>query len=118
MDADEEWEELKKEDTPEDILLKAASDSSYDFRYLQNDDFERGFPAVLQDLTEVGEITREQFLHMFAQIRYQALSNIIVVVDKNSDRIVGSGTLLVEQKFIHSCGKAGHIEDIVIAKAF
>jgi glucosamine-phosphate N-acetyltransferase len=29
-------------------------------------------------------------------------------------RIVASGSILVEQKFIRKCGKVGHIEDIVV----
>lgn len=33
-------------------------------------------------------------------------------------RIVGSGTLLVERKFIHGCGRAGHIEDVVVRSSF
>ena len=32
--------------------------------------------------------------------------------------MIGATTLLVEQKFIHSGGKAGHIEDVVTRKGF
>ncbi len=33
-------------------------------------------------------------------------------------RVVACGTLLVEQKFIHGGGKAGHIEDVVVEQCF
>lgn len=29
-------------------------------------------------------------------------------------KVVACGTLLIEHKFIHDCGKLGHIEDIVV----
>ena len=32
----------------------------------------------------------------------------------NDKQVIGSGTLLIEQKIIHNYGKVGHIEDIVI----
>ena len=37
------------------------------------------------------------------------------IVIETQGRIVACGTLLIEYKFIHSCGKLGHIEDIVVA---
>lgn len=37
------------------------------------------------------------------------------IVIETQGRIVACGTLLIEYKFIHDCGKLGHIEDIVVA---
>lgn len=37
----------------------------------------------------------------------------IVILDENQ-RVVGCGTLVIEQKFIRSLGALGHIEDIVV----
>ena len=34
------------------------------------------------------------------------------------DRIIGSATLFIEQKFIHNGGKVGHIEDVVVSKEY
>lgn len=31
-------------------------------------------------------------------------------------KIVASGTLVMERKFIRGCGKVGHLEDIVVEK--
>lgn len=31
-------------------------------------------------------------------------------------KIVASGTLVIERKFIRGCGKVGHLEDIVVEK--
>ena len=36
----------------------------------------------------------------------------------DNGKIVGSTTLLIEQKFIHNGGCVGHIEDVVVSKEF
>ena len=36
----------------------------------------------------------------------------------DGDKIVGSTTLLIEQKFIHDGGLVGHIEDVVVRKDY
>jgi GNAT superfamily N-acetyltransferase len=40
---------------------------------------------------------------------------LIAILDA-SQRIVGTGALIVERKFIHQLGLVGHIEDIAVAK--
>ncbi|KAI9711013.1 MAG: Glucosamine-phosphate N-acetyltransferase-like protein [Bogoriella megaspora] len=40
---------------------------------------------------------------------------VLVIIDQTS-KIVGTGTLVVERKFIHDLGIVGHIEDIAVAK--
>ena len=45
-------------------------------------------------------------------------TEIFVAIDKQTSEVIGATTLLVEQKFIHSGGKAGHIEDVVTRKGF
>lgn len=40
---------------------------------------------------------------------------LLCILD-SSHRIVGTGALLVERKFIHNLGLVGHIEDIAISK--
>ena len=40
-------------------------------------------------------------------------TNIIIIIEDNN-KIIGSGTLLIENKVIHNMGLVAHIEDIVI----
>ena len=42
----------------------------------------------------------------------------IIHVAEIDGKIVGSTTLLIEQKFIHDGGRVGHIEDVVVSKKY
>ncbi len=42
---------------------------------------------------------------------------IVVGEHGPTKKLVASATLLVERKFIHGCGVAGHIEDVVVDKS-
>ena len=44
--------------------------------------------------------------------------NIFVVIDSKNNKIVGTGTVILEKKIIHNFGKVGHIEDIVISQEY
>ncbi|KAK1776405.1 acyl-CoA N-acyltransferase [Copromyces sp. CBS 386.78] len=99
--------------------VQSALPEGYKLRALRPSDYDTGFLDCLRVLTTVGDITQEQF-----QDRYNWISRqdggyfILVIEDTNSSppRVVGTGALLVERKFIHNLGSVGHIEDIAIAK--
>jgi GNAT superfamily N-acetyltransferase len=40
----------------------------------------------------------------------------LLVIADDKGRVVGTGSLIVERKFIHSLGMVGHIEDIAVEK--
>ncbi|KAJ1502975.1 Glucosamine-phosphate N-acetyltransferase-like protein [Coelomomyces lativittatus] len=88
-------------------------------RPLQCCDFEKGFFACLSDLTVVVDVTKDQFKSRFHELlQTQNTYYIIVIEDTARSRIVGSGTIFVERKFIRGLGLAGHIEDIVVLKSY
>jgi glucosamine-phosphate N-acetyltransferase len=39
---------------------------------------------------------------------------VTVIEDLRSNKIIGSATLVIERKFIHSCGIRAHLEDVVV----
>ncbi|KAG0257552.1 Glucosamine-phosphate N-acetyltransferase-like protein [Actinomortierella ambigua] len=87
----------------------------YLMRPLEMTDYEKGFYDCLAGLTVVGTATAETFATCFDSMqRVPGVYHIVVIEDLSQERIVASGTLIVEQKFIRSSGKAGHIEDIVV----
>jgi len=70
---------------------------------------------ILSQLTELGDVSREQFLDAFQKMK--ACKNtyfVTLIEDTTTNEIVGSATLLLEQKIIHSCALRGRIEDVVV----
>ncbi len=39
---------------------------------------------------------------------------IVVILDRKTEQVIASGSLIIEKKFIRQLGTAGHIEDIVV----
>nr|CAG8595538.1 6544_t:CDS:2 [Entrophospora candida] len=76
---------------------------NYKLRPLAKNDFEKGVIECLGQLSVIGSPSKEQFIGYY-----------IIVIENEEEKIVGVGTLLVELKFLRSCGKVGHIEDIVV----
>ena len=86
---------------------------------------------LLSHLTSAPSLTRDEFLSRFVSLRLPNDSSspldlqasaknsiglqtlILVMEDVERKIIVGSGTLLLEKKFIHSGGSVGHLEDVV-----
>jgi len=85
-------------------------------RQLRLGDYDKGYLSILSELTTVGNITKDEFIKRFNEIPHNHM--IYVIEDMNTGRLMGSGTLLIELKFIHKCSKVGHIEDIVISKNY
>lgn len=83
-----------------------------ELRRLEKSDFKSQYFALLRQLTScnddrISKNSFDQFIDSLSPFHQ------IWVLEENG-RIVGTGTLLVEQKIIHDMGKVGHIEDIVI----
>lgn len=89
--------------------------AGYTLRPLAKSDYDKGFLECLRNLTHVGNVSKAGFDARFKQLQSQSdLFRLIVLEKESTGRIVASGTLLVEPKFIHECGFTGHIEDIVV----
>ena len=85
---------------------------------MERTDHALGFPAVLSGLTKGAEYPEQKFQAIFDEM-YPANAHvykIIVIVDNKLNKIVGSGSVIMEQKFARNTGVCGHIEDIVVDK--
>lgn len=93
--------------------------TQFQIREIQEKDLERGFFETLSNLRPVGELSNdsERSKRILQEIKSDPLHKIFVAV-KDDGELVGATTLLIEQKFIHNGGKAGHIEDVVTRKDF
>lgn len=91
--------------------------NDFEVRRLEIEDYGKGFLKTLQNLTVVGEVSRALFDEIFGEIsRSFGFYNIFVA--EREGEVIGTITLLVERKFIHAGGRAGHIEDLSVRAGF
>lgn len=97
--------------------VAAALPEGYIVRALRPSDYAAGHLDVLRVLTTVGDISEEAWKGQYEWMtRQDGTYYILVIEDSNIGKVVGTGALIVERKFIHSLGKVGHIEDIAVSK--
>jgi glucosamine-phosphate N-acetyltransferase len=94
--------------------------NNFIIREIEQADLEKGFFQTLSNLAMVGRIRDdlEQAKKILQEIKSYPLYKIFVAVKNDDAEIIGSITLLIEQKFIHDGGKSGHIEDVVTRKEY
>ena len=76
------------------------------FRRIQLGDFERGFPDILNNLSTVGNVNKEDLVNRFKHLNLDKSDTykIVVGVDNKTNKIIASGTLFFELKFIRNMG--------------
>ena len=90
--------------------------SEIKIRDIVESDIDNGFLENLDSLWNASELNKDTEKEILKNI-IEKPDHIIHVAEVEG-KIVGSTTLLIEQKFIHEGGKVGHIEDVVVSKEF
>jgi len=85
-------------------------------REIEEDDLKNGFLETLDFLRNASGIDKNKANEILKKIKQNPDHIIYVAIDNK--KIVGSTTLLIEQKFIHDGGLVGHIEDVVVRKDY
>ena len=83
-------------------------------REIEEDDLKNGFLETLDFLRNASDLDKNKANEILKKIKQNPNHIIYVAIDNK--KIVGSTTLLIEQKFIHDGGLVGHIEDVVVRK--
>jgi len=85
-------------------------------REIEEDDLENGFLETLDFLRNASDLDKNKANEILKKIKQNPNHIIYVAIDNK--KIVGSTTLLIEQKFIHDGGLVGHIEAVVVRKDY
>ncbi len=85
-------------------------------RKLQKKDLAKGFLHSLDSLRKASDLNPRKAQSIFDKIFSDP--NEVIYVAVLDSKVVGAASLIIEQKFIHGGGKAGHIEDVVVAKEY
>jgi len=85
-------------------------------REIEEDDLKNGFLETLDFLRNTGDLDKNKANEILKKIKQNPNHIIHVAIDNK--KIVGSTTLLIEQKFIHDGGLVAHIEDVVVRKDY
>ena len=85
-------------------------------RKIQQSDYEKGFPELLSQLTSIGNIDQDLFYKYIQNVNHNKNHHVYVFHDLDLDKIIGTGTIIIINKFIHSSNNLAIIEDVVIHK--
>ena len=85
-------------------------------REIIESDLKNGFLESLDNLRQSSNLEQDSARNILKKISEN--EDHVIHVAEVDGKIVGSTTLLIEQKFIHEGGIVGHIEDVVVKKEF
>ncbi|WFD43784.1 glucosamine-phosphate N-acetyltransferase [Malassezia psittaci] len=87
-------------------------------RPLASSDYHRGHIHVLASLTSVQDPGEDRWKERFNELAQSTTSAskyfVVVIVSKHSDKLVATGTVFLEPKFLRNLASAAHIEDIAV----
>ncbi|EDN06641.1 glucosamine 6-phosphate N-acetyltransferase [Histoplasma capsulatum] len=95
-------------------MVQKQLPENYTIRPLRRSDYFSGYLDVLRVLTAVGDFTVEQWNERYDWMAKRGEEYFLLVICDGSGRVVSTGSLIVERKFIHSLGMVGHVEDIAV----
>ncbi|CCW68545.1 unnamed protein product [Phytomonas sp. Hart1] len=68
---------------------------------------------LLRHLTTTEEMPDDELFSIFKERKDQGVITK-VVEDRRCGQLVGTGSIIIERKFVHSGKRVGHIEDVVV----
>ena len=83
-------------------------------RRLRKQDLANGFLHSLDSLRKASDLGTRKAQSIYDKVSSDPNTAIYVAVI--GSKVVGAATIIIEQKFIHGGGKAGHVEDVAVAK--
>lgn len=95
--------------------MQNSEDQKYRVRRLEITDKGKGFIELLRQLSVCDSVSDKEFEDRFRELNSVGDDHVICVIeDELSGKIVATGSVFIEKKFLRNCGKVGHIEDVVV----
>ena len=85
-----------------------------EIREIREEDLFNGFLTSLDSLKPASSLEPNKVQEIYNKIKFH--DNQIIFVATLDSKVIGTATLLLEQKFIHNGSMVGHIEDVVVSK--
>lgn len=102
------WPELSISLREENLVARPLSINDYDYGYMD----------LLAGLTQIGTVSKEDYVRRFETMkRSNEICDhyaIVVIVDKETNKVVATSTLFLELKFIRQCATRGRLEDVAV----
>lgn len=89
----------------------------YYFRKLMVQDYHTNYFDLLNQLSPTVKPDYNEWT-TFVNNLDSAHHQVVVVVSQETDTIIATGTVFIEQKVIRNMGKVAHIEDVVVDNRF
>ncbi|KAJ4824286.1 Glucosamine-phosphate N-acetyltransferase-like protein [Turnera subulata] len=90
-------------------------DQKFQVRKLEISDKSKGFIELLQQLSICDSVSDKRFAERFEAISSYGDDHLVCVIEDDvSGKIIATGSVFIEKKFLRNCGKVGHIEDVVV----
>ena len=87
----------------------------FQVRKLEQSDKRKGFIELLQQLSVCDSVSDKEFEGRFQELSSLGDDHVICVIeDDQLQKIIATGSVFIEKKFLRNCGKVGHIEDVVV----
>lgn len=91
--------------------------NNYILRELELNDFYKNYNDLLGQLTIINKnLSLDTFKKSYDLIKNNSLHKIFVI--EHFNKIIASGTIIIEPKIFRNCGYAAHIEDIIVEKKY
>jgi glucosamine-phosphate N-acetyltransferase len=77
--------------------IASSFPDTYKIRPLEREDYHKGFFECIQVLTSTGDVSEERFHERYDWMKNEGKGIHYFLVIEHDDRIVGTGTLMVEK---------------------
>ncbi|MBN1646041.1 GNAT family N-acetyltransferase [Candidatus Woesearchaeota archaeon] len=92
---------------------------TFTIREITKDDITPEFFETLSNLKPKNlDRDLEKAKKIFAEMADNPIYNTFVAVDDGTGEVIGTTSVLIEQKFINNFGKCAHLEDVAVRKGF